>query len=131
MDVMLAGRGKLQAALIVTVLTASALIYSLGGLAPAARADGPGTGAPWTASLGDSYISGEAGRWAGNTNESSSRIDALGSTAYDDNAAGNAELIAGCHRSKSAEVNIGGGVSGENLACSGAKTSSFTEGSTF
>jgi hypothetical protein len=131
MHVMLAGRGKLQAALIVTVLTTSALIYSLGGLAPAALADGPGTGAPWTASLGDSYISGEAGRWAGNTNESSSKIDALGSTAYDDNAAGNAELIAGCHRSKSAEVYIGGGVSGENLACSGAKTSSFSEGSTF
>ncbi|MGO9489786.1 MAG: hypothetical protein ACLQBB_12245 [Solirubrobacteraceae bacterium] len=78
-------------------------------------------------SVGDSYISGEAGRWAGNTNNSSSEIDALGSTAYDDNAAGNGELIEGCHRSKSAEVYIGGGVSGENLACSGAKTSTFTE----
>ena len=77
-------------------------------------------------SLGDSYISGEAGRWAGNTNESSSRIDALGSTAYDDNATNSGELIEGCHRSKSAEVYIGGGVNGENLACSGAKTSSFT-----
>ena len=59
------------------------------------------------------------------------RSDALGSTAYDDNAGGTGELIAGCHRSKSAEVYIGGGVSGENLACSGAKTSSFTEGETF
>ena len=35
-------------------------------------------------------------------------------------------MIAGCHRSKSAEVHIGGGVNGENLACSGAKTYSFT-----
>jgi hypothetical protein len=77
-------------------------------------------------SLGDSYISGEAGRWAGNTNESSSKIDALGSTAYDDNSSGNGELIEGCHRSKSDEVYIGAGVSGENLACSGAKTSSFS-----
>ena len=57
--------------------------------------------------MGDSYISGEAGRWAGSTDESSSEVDALGSTAYDDNAAGNAELIAHCHRSKSAEVYIG------------------------
>jgi hypothetical protein len=113
------------------VAAAASLALCLGSLAPAARADGPGSGSPWTASVGDSFISGEAGRWAGNTNESSSKTDALGSTAYDDNAAGNGELISGCHRSKSAEVYIGGGVSGENLACSGAKTASFSEGSTF
>jgi hypothetical protein len=115
----------------IAALCAAALAYCFTSLAPAARADGPGTGAPWTASVGDSFISGEAGRWAGNTDESSSKTDALGSTAYDDNSAGTGELISGCHRSKSAEVYIGGGVSGENLACSGAKTSSFTEGSTF
>jgi hypothetical protein len=107
---------------IAAALMAAAFFYSLAALAPAARADGPGSGAPWTASLGDSYISGEAGRWAGNTNMSSSTIDALGSTAYDDNAAGNAEQISGCHRSKAAEVYIGAGVNGVNLACSGAKT---------
>src|SRR6059058_972514 len=33
-----------------------------------------------------------------------------------DNAANTAEVIHGCHRSKSAEVYIGGGVSGMNLA---------------
>ena len=89
----------------------------------------PGTpkGRRGPSALGDSYISGEAGRWAGNTNGSSSKIDALGPTAYNDNSNGNGELIAGCHRSKSAEVYIGGGVSGENLACSGAKTSTFTD----
>jgi hypothetical protein len=54
----------------------------LAGLAPAAHADGPGSGTPTVATLGDSYISGEAGRWAGNSNGSSSSIDALGSTAY-------------------------------------------------
>ncbi|HXD56042.1 MAG TPA: hypothetical protein VN618_14895 [Solirubrobacteraceae bacterium] len=112
-------------------LAACALVVCLGALAAPARADGPGSGAPWTATVGDSYISGEAGRWAGSTNESSSWVDALGSTAYDDNAAGNAELIAHCHRSKSAEVYIGSGVSGENLACSGAKTYSFSEGETW
>jgi hypothetical protein len=127
----IAGPQRSYLALTVAALVAAALFYCLGALAPTARADGPGQGAPWTASVGDSYISGEAGRWAGNTNESSSRIDALGSSAYYDNSTNSGELIEGCHRSKSAEVYIGGSVSGENLACSGAKTSSFTSGSLF
>jgi hypothetical protein len=114
-----------------TALASTALICALGALAPPARAAGPGEGAPWTVSVGDSYISGEAGRWAGNTNQSSSEIDALGSGAYNDNSNGSGELIEGCHRSRSAEVYIGGGVSGENLACSGAKTSSFFSGVQF
>jgi hypothetical protein len=117
--------------LFVALLSTAVAVLSLGALAPAAHAEGPGSGSPWTVSVGDSYISGEAGRWAGSTNESSSWVDALGSTAYDDNASGNAELIAHCHRSKSAEVYIGNGVSGENLACSGAKTYSFSEGETW
>jgi hypothetical protein len=75
----------------------------------------------WVVSVGDSYISGEAGRWAGNTHESDyGAIDALGPTAYDD--AGTTESIPGCHRSKAAEIGIGGGVQSMNLACSGAKT---------
>jgi hypothetical protein len=97
---------------------------SLAGFAPAAHADGPGVGTPYVATLGDSYISGEAGRWAGSTNNSSSAVDALGSTAYYDNASNTAETISGCHRSKAAEAFIGGGVNGVNLACSGAKTAS-------
>ena len=76
------------------------------------------TGNAWAVSLGDSYISGEAGRWAGNSN-SSSQTDALGSTAYYD--AGTGESIVGCHRSKSAEIAFGT-ISSKNLACSGAKT---------
>ena len=93
-----------------------------------ARADGPGAGSPWAVSVGDSYISGEAGRWAGNTDidkSNYSTIDALKSKAYYDNPEETEELIPGCHRSKSAEIHIAG-LSGENLACSGAKTSSFT-----
>jgi hypothetical protein len=113
------------------MLAAAAAALALAVIASPARADGPGSGAPWSATVGDSYISGEAGRWAGSTNESSSWVDALGSTAYYDNAAGNGETIAHCHRSKSAEVYIGGGVSGINLACSGAKTYSFSEGETW
>jgi hypothetical protein len=110
-----------------------AVIAVLGALAMQVRtahADGPGVGAPWVASVGDSYISGEAGRWAGNSNQGSSWIDALGSTAYYDNATNSAEQISGCHRSKSAEVYIGGGVNGVTLACSGATTST-SDGSSF
>ena len=51
-----------------------------------AWADGPGVGTPAIVALGDSAISGEAGRWAGNTNDSSSKVDALGPTAYWDTA---------------------------------------------
>jgi GDSL-like Lipase/Acylhydrolase family len=96
-------------------------------LAPAAFADSPGVGTPTVVTLGDSAISGEAGRWAGNTNQSSSRVDALGPTAYWD--AANGEAIKGCHRSKSAQADIRDGVLSANLACSGAKTSTGGTGS--
>jgi hypothetical protein len=91
-----------------------------------AQADGPGVGSPWVVSVGDSYISGEAGHWAGNTDNSSSAIDALGSTAYYDNATNTAETINRCHRSKAAEIGIGGGINSMNLACSGAETTTYT-----
>jgi hypothetical protein len=90
--------------------------------ATAAHADGPGVGTPWVATLGDSYISGEAGRWAGNSGQGESSVDALGPNAYNDNATHTAPLIPGCDRSLSAEAYIGGGVNGVNLACSGART---------
>jgi hypothetical protein len=98
------------------------------GPAPQARADGPGAGAPWVVTVGDSYISGEAGRWAGSSNDSSAYADALGPTAYYDNAGGTGETIDRCHRSRSAEASIGGGVNGLNLACSGARTATYTDG---
>src|SRR5665213_3330503 len=115
---------------VVVATTVSAGLTVVPGAPPAGAATtGPGVGTPYVASLGDSYISGEAGRWAGNTNQSSSEIDALGPTAYFDNATGTAEQISGCHRSKSAEVQIGGGVGSMNFACSGAKTSTFFDSS--
>ncbi|QCW52476.1 hypothetical protein FE634_09025 [Nocardioides dongxiaopingii] len=109
---------------------AAPLLAVVAGTAPPAAADGPGVGAPWVVTLGDSYISGEAGRWAGSSNASSSRADALGPTAYFDNAAGTGEQIPRCHRSRSAEAYVGGGVNGLNLACSGATTAT-SAGSTF
>jgi hypothetical protein len=90
------------------------------GLCAQAAADGPGIGTPAVVTLGDSAISGEAGRWAGNTNGDPARVDALGPTAYWDTQGG--EAISGCHRSKAAEAHIGGGVLSYNLACSGART---------
>jgi len=99
------------------VLVATALAL---GLAAPAAADGPGVGTPAVVTLGDSAISGEAGRWAGNTNGDPARVDALGPTAYWDTPSG--EAIARCHRSKAAQAYIGGGVLGYNLACSGATT---------
>jgi hypothetical protein len=102
---------------------ATAAVVAAGGPATA-TADGPGVGTPTVVTIGDSAISGEAGRWAGNTNGSSSNVDALGSTAYHDVPGG--ESIPGCHRSQSAQAHIGGGVASANLACSGART--YTSG---
>lgn len=94
-----------------------AAVFLAAALPSAARAD-------TVVSVGDSAISGEAGRWAGNTNQAASKTDALGAGAYND--AGSAESTPGCHRSKSAEVHIGDGVKSVNLACSGARTYSRT-----
>jgi len=105
-----------------------AAVVAVTALTVPAHADGPGVGTPWVVTVGDSYISGEAGRWAGNTNDGEQYHDALGSTAYLDNATRTAETIDRCHRSWSAEAFVGGGVNGANLACSGARTSTFTDG---
>ena len=112
--------GVLAAALSIGALT----VLTTAG--PAA-ADGPGSGVPWVATLGDSYMSGEAGRWAGNSSVSNSLSDALGSTAYFDNASNTGETTVACHRSKSQESHIGGGVNGLNLACTGAGATTATE----
>lgn len=85
--------------------------------------------APWVVSLGDSFISGEAGRWAGNSNEqaegwsgtdrawesqSGSEPHRVYGASYDD----------GCNRSDVAEVrSLALNVRKLNLACSGATSS--------
>ena len=125
-------RSRFQATVAALSLVAAGLAAATVAAGSPAAADGPGSGSPWIVSLGDSYISGEAGRWAGNTaGTTESYIDALGGTAYFDNAANNAETVDRCHRSKSAEVHIGGGVNSYNLACSGATTSTHWDGDRF
>lgn len=111
--------------LAVVLLSAGLAVPALSSQAVQA-ADGPGAGSPWVVSLGDSYISGEGGRWAGNSNNSSASVDAGGGAAYFDNATHTAETINRCHRSTAAEIHIGGGVNSLNLACSGARTATFT-----
>ena len=71
---------------VLTTLLAGITTAAITG--PAAHADGPASGSPWVVTVGDSYISGEAGRWAGSSNTSPSYADALGPTAYFDNAGG-------------------------------------------
>jgi hypothetical protein len=110
------------------VAIAGAIISSIavGATAGSATASAPTSdGETWIVTLGDSAISGEAGRWAGNTTDSSWRHD-TGADAYHDDAGGTAETTPGCHRSKSAEVHIGDGVRSLNLACSGARTATRT-----
>jgi hypothetical protein len=103
-------------------LGALAILGSIGVATAPSSADGPGAGGPWIVTVGDSAISGEAGRWAGNTNGASANVDAGGADAYFDNATRTAEQIPGCHRSEAAEAHIGDGVNSLNLACSGAQT---------
>ncbi len=122
-----AGTSRRRGLAALLTLALASVLLTVFGPAPAARADGPGAGAPWVVTLGDSYISGEAGRWAGSSNSSTSTADALGSSAYFDNASGTGEQINRCHRSKSSEAYIGGGVNGLNLACSGARTTTATD----
>ncbi len=87
------------------------------GPVTAAGADG------WVVSLGDSFISGEGGRWAGNSEDSEWRVDAGGQNAYSDPAAAAIDKWGQkCHRSTAALVHVGGGQQTLNLACSGAET---------
>ena len=109
--------GRARAASMVVTIAATSIL-TFGG---PAVADGPNAGAPWIVTVGDSAISGEAGRWAGNSNVSSAYVD-TGANAYSDNAIGTGEAISGCHRSRAAEAHIGGGIGSLNLACSGART---------
>ncbi|MCX6431427.1 MAG: hypothetical protein NTX29_01100 [Actinobacteria bacterium] len=81
--------------------------------------------APVVVSVGDSYISGQGGRWAGNALSSlTSDLTDVGADTYLD--AGSKEAIDGCHRAKYSEIHIdqaGADVASVNLSCGGAETS--------
>jgi hypothetical protein len=105
----ISGKGVLGASLALGVVVFGLTATPVQAALPAGDA--------WVVSVGDSYISGEAGRWAGNSSDPT-QTDALGDAAYLD--AGNTESTAGCHRSSSAEIRIGQ-ARALNLSCSGAK----------
>lgn len=90
-------------------------------------ASGPG----YVVTLGDSYISGEGVRWAGNTAGAPGPVDALGADAYLDQ--GKRESTPGCDRAVESVADAGAplGWSAENLACSGSETSTLSSGSSF
>ncbi|WP_443067681.1 GDSL-type esterase/lipase family protein [Streptomyces sp. NBC_01351] len=95
-----------------------------GGAGTSAASSGSGPTA--VVSMGDSYISGEAGRWKGNSlTNTGSRNGTdrawVSSSTYDPSKV-YGTTAGGCHRSDSAEVRSAGAIAdvAVNLACSGA-----------
>ncbi|MGW0774776.1 GDSL-type esterase/lipase family protein [Streptomyces sp. NPDC002835] len=119
-----ARRHRWRRAAVAAPLAFAALVTSG---ATTARA-GEGTGPSAIVALGDSYISGEAGRWRGNSLTDSGSRDgtdrAWTGTGYDPARVYGTTASNGCHRSDSAEVRGATGTTEAliNLACSGATT---------
>ncbi|MFI5981937.1 hypothetical protein ACIBEA_13775 [Streptomyces sp. NPDC051555] len=115
---------RLAGASLVLPLAVSALLAGGAGTSVAS----PGTGPTAVVSMGDSYISGEAGRWKGNSlTNSGSRTGTdrawVSGSSYDPAKVYGA-TAGGCDRSDSAEVRSAGPIAdvAVNLACSGAVT---------
>lgn len=114
-------RARLAAGALVLPL---ALVAASVGTASASPTSGPTA----IVSLGDSYISGEAGRWKGNSlNNYDSRDGtdrAYTGSGYDPSRVYGSTAANGCHRSDSAEVKSATGTTESliNLSCSGATT---------
>lgn len=90
--------------------------------------------APWVVSLGDSFISGEAGRWAGNSNakadghSGTDRAFDSATGATDARRVYGTSYDNGCNRSDSAEVHSAAPQTRAqrlNLACSGATSTAI------
>ncbi|MFG2603146.1 GDSL-type esterase/lipase family protein [Streptomyces sp. NPDC048514] len=97
----------------------------IAGLADTAQAS-PGSSTTAIVSMGDSFISGEAGRWAGNSlNNDGDRTltdRAYRNGGYDPSIVYGWTATNGCHRSDVAEIQAAISVTvHENMACSGAK----------
>ncbi|MFI6431273.1 hypothetical protein [Rhodococcus oryzae] len=122
-----AGRSarSLLAALLAVPLAAAGLSVFA---APAAAVP---AGPTASVSMGDSYMSGEAGRWKGNSLTTSGSRDgtdrAWTGSGYDPTRVYGSTSANGCDRSDSAEVNSAASVAQTriNLACSGAVTANI------
>jgi hypothetical protein len=115
---------------VLVAVVAAALAHAPGALA------GPNSGGTAIVSLGDSYISGEAGRWQGNSINASGDRDGTDRAAYNCAAAVcsydaarvyGATAADGCDRSDVAEIKSAAIAVDQkiNLACSGATTANI------
>ncbi|MFJ3175663.1 GDSL-type esterase/lipase family protein [Streptomyces roseus] len=113
---------RLAGAGMVLPLAVGALLAGSAGTSAAS----PGTGPTAVVSMGDSYISGEAGRWKGNSLTNSGNRTGTDRAWVSGNTYDPAKVYGstagGCHRSDSAEVQSAGAIAdvAVNLACSGA-----------
>jgi GDSL-like Lipase/Acylhydrolase family len=117
---------------VIIVASLAALVTVFGQ--PAERSEaGPGSGPTAIVSLGDSFISGEAGRWNGNSLNIFGTRDGTDRAArctlgifcsYDATRVYGSSYPNGCHRSDVATIKSAGIVVSEkiNLACSGARS---------
>jgi len=113
-----------RSAVLAVPLALSAAVCA--GTSPAAAS--PSSGPTAIVSLGDSFVSGEGGRWQGNSLTNSGSRDgtdrAWTGSGYDPARVYGSTVANGCHRSDSAEVKSATGTTQAlvNLACSGATT---------
>jgi hypothetical protein len=118
-----------------TLLGLVAVVAVLLGVAPAASAS-PTSSKTAIVSLGDSYISGEAGRWQGNSINASGDRDGTDraafnctavSCSYDPTRVYGLSAANGCDRSDVAEIKSATIAADQkiNLACSGATTANI------
>lgn len=91
--------------------------------------DRPRAPVKWVVTMGDSFISGEGARWAGNTTGPASSVDVGGDKFYFDSKG--MESQAGCSRVTLTDEDLGPERRHKNLACSGATTVSTGRGSAF
>jgi len=120
------------------VVLCAAVVMPLVGAPAAPVAASPGNGPATIVSLGDSFISGEAGRWNGNSDSSwrsrrgtdrAYRSTWWGGWYYDKNAVYPGTAGNGCHRSDVAPIlsNSIPVANKINLACSGAETENIID----
>ncbi|MFB7664330.1 GDSL-type esterase/lipase family protein [Kitasatospora sp. NPDC056138] len=119
--------GSRTARRLAAVLSAAALAVPLLTLATPAEA---ATGPTASVSLGDSYISGEAGRWQGSSDTTGGSRDgtdrAWTGSGYDATRVYGSTFASGCDRSDSAEIRTARIAQTQiNLACSGATTANI------
>ena len=118
------------------LVLALAAAFAAGLLMPARATEaGPGSSSTAIVSLGDSFISGEAGRWQGNSLNITGTRDGTDRAAsclwifcsYDATRVYGSSYGNGCHRSDVATIKSAGISVNEriNLACSGAKTNNI------